>query len=535
MAFGTSGVLGIEIGSSQIRMVRGTLLGETLRILDFAVDEILIPNLDDSSRQIDAIVERKQFRSLPAALTLSGPGVVHRHLDLPHMPPNELALVVQREITSATGAGLDDTVFSWETIEGSDSNLKQVRVLVAIAPKLQIDAAQQLLARCRLKPALFTTAPLALLRALKFAHSGNKKSQVALYLGGQQGYLLGIKNGAWNFYREFSSQASEGPGDSLSYRTLLEEAVTEAARAVAYYRQRHREGEEVNFFLSGEKRLEELKARLEKETGIKAEIVKPGGSLDVRLLGQHAKLFGEFFPSFLIPLGLSVAAHLPQGINLVPKSVARMVGRPSVANINWSFVQRPVVALGLLVVLLAGYLALTGMERRYEALRRERSALYAQWLPAIQAAEETHALRDSEQLLAQSLGASRVVELKWVGLFRSLSRLTEMDTLFQSLALYKDAAGKWIITLKGEVASPDPFTAQTVFNRFYQGLKRLPYLQQIELLPLNVTTVKERIEKPAAKAPAKATPDGANQNPPEVLEIKKTKVEFEVRGEAKET
>ena len=362
-----SGILGIEIGASQIRLVRGELSGGSFKVLDFSLEEIVNPSPEETARQIEAIVQRKKFRSLPAAVTLSGPGVVHRHLDLPAMPHNEMALVVERETTAVGGGGGEETVFSWEVIEGNEgAKIQQVRVLVAIAPRQQVEAAQQLLERCSLKPVLFSTVPLVVLRALRFAHGEEKRSCVALYVGGQQGYLLGVKGGVWNFYREFSSRTAEGPGDTLSYRTLLEEAVTEANRAVLYYRQQHRSEAELSFLLSGERRLEELKARLEKETGIKGEIIQPGPRLDLSPLGQHAGMFRDFFPSFLIPLGLSAAAHVADGINLAPKTTRKSAARkPAFALPR---LQVPLMGLGLAGALLIGYLLLAWVGRGQENL-----------------------------------------------------------------------------------------------------------------------------------------------------------------------
>ena len=101
--------------------------------------------------------------------------------------------------------------------------------------------------------------------------------------------------------------------------------------------------------------------------------------------------------------------------------------------------------------------------------------------------------------------------------------------------------GKWVISLKGEVVSPNTYTAQAAFNRFYQGLKNSPYLEEIELLPLTVSIVKEKVVTPGKLAPEKKVPEGessaageAGEAKAEEQEVKKTKVAFEVRAQAKE-
>lgn len=528
MAFGTSGVLGIELGSDQLRVIHGALTGTSLSLYDFAGEEVLISNPENVPQQLALLVERKQIGSCPAALTLSGPGVVHRLLDFPAMPVSELAVVVEREMRLVGGPGSDDVVFDWEMIEERDSgNLKEMRVLVAIAPKSLVDGAQELLSRCRLKPALFTTPPVSLLRSLRFVQGEEKGLQAILYLLGQRGCLLGVKDGAWSFYREFSSRTAEG-----GVGGLFEEAVKEANRALLYHRQRYREAGEMGFLLSGGKGLEELQARLQRETGIHGEIVQPGPGVDLSPLGERGSMFRALFPSFLIPLGLVVAAHLPAGINLAPKAARKSVSRRP--SIDMSFFQRPGLALILLLVFLGVHMALVFTERYYRKLLEARTTLYAQWAPAIQASEESRDLRDNEKLLAQAIGSSRGGETSWTVLLKAVSRLAPRDLLLTSMSAQRDRdRGVWVITLKGQVVSHDSYSAQTAFNRFYQGLKGSPHFERVELLPLDISTLTERTESPGVKNPTPASAKAPAQNQPEGVEVKKSRVQFEVRAQSK--
>lgn len=528
MALGVSGVLGIELGSDQLRVIHGGLSGSRLRVYDFAAEELLISNPENAAQQLGALVERKKFSSFPAALTVSGPGVVHRLLDFPTMPLSELALVVGREMHLVGGAGAEEAAFDWEVIEEKDSgNLKEMRVLVAIAPQSQVRAAQELLAQCRLKPALFTTPPISLLRSLRFVQGEGKGLQAVLCVAGQQGYLLGVKDGTWSFYREFSSRSSERGKESL-----LEEAVREANRALLYHRQRYREGGEIGFLISGEKGFGDLQIRLQRETGIQGEVVRPGPEVDLAPLGERGNIFRDLFPSFLIPLGLIAAAYLPAGINLVPKAARKAVSRRP--SIDLSFFQRPGLALILVLAFLGVHLILHFTERHYQRVLRDRAALYEQWTPVIQASEESRFLRDNEKFFAQSIGSSRIGETSWIVLFKALSRLAPPDLLLQSMSLQREKdQGVWLVTLKGQVVSPDSYSAQTSFNRFYQGLKSSPHFERIELLPLEISTLSERVESQSTKNPGAPSLEPAAQTKPEGVEIKKTKVQFEVRAQSK--
>jgi len=528
MAFGTAGVLGIEIGSGQLRVIHGAVSGNALRVYDFAADEILIPNPENVPQQLGSLAERKGLRSCPVALTLSGPGVVHRLLDFPSMPASELAVVVEREMRLVGGSGAEDVAFDWEVIEERDTgSLKEMRVLVAIAPKTEVDRAQGLLIQCRLKPALFTTPPVSLLHALRFVRGEGKGLQAILYVLGQQGYLLGVKDGVWSFYREFSSRAAEKGGDAL-----FEEAAREANRALLYHRQRYRDGGEMGLLLSGEKALDELQARLQRETGIQGEVAQPGPGVDLSPLGERGKIFRDLFPSFLVPLGLVAAAYLPAGINLVPKAARKPVSRRP--SIDWSFFQRPGLALVILVVLLGVHLILVFTERYYQRLLAERTTLYTQWAPAIQASEESRTLRDNERLLTQAIGPSRGGDTAWMVLFKALSRLAPSDLVLYSMSLQRDKEkSTWLVTFKGQVVSADSYTAQTAFNRFYQGLKGSPYFERVELLPLDISTLTAKAEGQGARSPGASPTEAATQTQTAAVDIRKTKVQFEVRAQSK--
>ncbi|MGH7830743.1 MAG: hypothetical protein ACREP8_11255, partial [Candidatus Binatia bacterium] len=293
------------------------------------------------------------------------------------------------------------------------------------------------------------------------------------------------------------------------------------------------------FLLCGEKGLEDLQIRLKWELGVEGQIAGPGPALDLSPLEERGSIFRDLFPSFVIPLGLVGAFYAAPGINLFSKGARRWVPTKPNIHIDSSFVFRPIPIVTALILFLILHLFVAFAERGVKTRLAERRALYAQWLPAIQAAGESRSLHESQTLLTQAVGSSRIAEPGWVGLFKAISRLAAPDLILQSMNVQRDK-GKWVISLKGEVVSPNTHTAQAAFNRFYQGLKDSPYLEEVELLPLTVAIVKEKIVTPEKKAPESSPPaEEAGEAKGEELrtegvEVKKTKVEFEVRAQAKE-
>jgi Tfp pilus assembly PilM family ATPase len=511
MAFGKAGVLGVEVGLDRLRVVRGAVSGPSLQIYDFATEEILVASPENVAQQLEALISRRGFRSFPAALTLSGTGVVHRLLEYPIMPMKELDAVVARDIGTVGGGDQKNIVFDWEVTEESISgNLKQLRVLVAMAPRAQVDGALRFLNQCHLKPALITTAPVSLLRVLKFVEGGKLGLRIFLYLGVRQGCLLGIRDGVCSFYREFSSRSSEG-----EISAFVGEATREANRALLYFKQQYREGRAIDFLLGGENGLEDVKARLQKEIRTEGVIVNPARGLDLDPLEERGKIFRDLFPSFVIPVGLVAAASVKTGINLVPKQARTRVNRwPSV---DVPFVRRPVSAMLILLVLVGFHLFLVRIGRSYERLLGERATLYAEWLPAIRAAQESQPLHKNQILLEQSLGLKAIGEPSWIFLFKTMSNLAPPGLVLQSMSVRK-AKEKWHVGLKGEVVSTEGYKAQVAFNRFYQGLKSYLRMEKIELLPLNISTVEE--------APTESATDPQREK----VKVKKTKVQFELGG-----
>jgi len=194
-----------------------------------------------------------------------------------------------------------------------------------------------------------------------------------------------------------------------------------------------------------------------------------------------------------------------------------------------SFLRRPALFAGILLLLAVVHLILVFTERRQQRLLENRAALYAEWLPAIRGAEEARSLRDNERLLAESLGSTQVSRTSWVVLFKLLSRLAPTDLVLQSVNLQKES-GEWRISLKGQVVSPDSYAVQASFNRFYQGLKSSPYLERIELLPLEIGTLTEKVPGATEAGTAVTGPEGATKVKSEGAEVQKARVQFEVRG-----
>ncbi len=117
----------------------------------------------------------------------------------------------------------------------------------------------------------------------------------------------------------------------------------------------------------------------------------------------------------------------------------------------------------------------------------------------------------------------------WVMLFKTLSRLAPPDLIFTTLSVGRDN-GEWQINLKGEVVSSEAYDAQLAFSDFYRSLKGSLRLEEIELLPLKMSTVKETVQV-SGETELDVLPGGEVPPVGQGTEIEKTKIQFEVRGQ----
>lgn len=512
-------ILGVYLGSKGLLVVRGSASDSGFTVTDFVHDEILVRHAETVTQQLRGLIESRRLRSSLAAFGLSGPQVLHRLLELPPIPIKELGPIVAREMRAAGAMEAEEVVFDWELVErGDKAAAKGVRVLAAIAPRSQVEQILEMAAQCLLRATLVTTVPIALLRSLRFLNDGANGVKAVIYMGQREGHLLGVENGSWGFHRDFSSRVAEG-GDSK----LDDEALREANRAILYSRQRYGDKAEMGFLVSGETGVKEVQQRLQRELGARAEVVRPAGNLDLTSLGGRAAAFRDDFPQWIIPLGLAAAATR-RGINLLPEKTARrpVTWRPS---IKLPAMDRPLLPIVVLGALLVAHFLLVRSERYYRRLLGERVALYAQWLPVTRAAEESRELRENERLFAQHLDRDHFGDTRWALLFKVLSRIAPSELTLQSMTLQRESE-KWLVTIKGEVVSLDPYAGQTAFNRFYQGLKVSSYFERVDLGPPVVSTVSQRIE-----GAAKTGPSGdADEKAADSREVKKTKIAFEIRA-----
>ena len=105
-------VLGLEITSSQIKLVEANTSEPPIRVLNFGLTDLFSPHEDNIIQQIKGIIEKGWFKSKRVNIAISHPSMIHRLITLPPMPREEMGMVVGREVKSQPG----EVFFDWQII-----------------------------------------------------------------------------------------------------------------------------------------------------------------------------------------------------------------------------------------------------------------------------------------------------------------------------------------------------------------------------------------------------------------------------------
>ncbi|MBI2998925.1 MAG: hypothetical protein HYY46_10840 [Deltaproteobacteria bacterium] len=495
LGYGRKSVVGIEVGSSELRLIEADMDSLPLTLRRIVRVETLSPDPENIARQIRGLLQQNEIKSDFGALSLSGPEVIHRVLEIPLMPRSEMRAVVEREVLRESRQASGPMAHGWYPIgEVEEAGVKKVRVLVVIAPKSLVEGAEELLRLCGFKRWLITSTPLALLQSIRAFYFGAGGVVGLMHIGESMGYLLFARHGSWGFCQEFP----------LHPPPLLDQLTLELKRGQHFYRQKFPAGRIEGIIISG-KRSERLKPAIEGQLDLELEVFDPARNLDLSQLRNVEK---EDFSSFASLLGLVSESPRRAEINLATPAPSPWLD---------SRVQGAVAA-GLSIAV-AGLLLFQSiavskevgtLRSRLNQKRQELGALQT----ALKQAEEQKALAALAQELARFRGQQGDAS-SLLPVFQYLSMIVPDEMVFTSLT-FIPAGDRWEIRIKGQVIAAEFYRAQTVFNQFYLNLVSSLLLESVELPPFSVSVVDA---KGALRRP--------DQGQQEVGE-KKSKIDFEV-------
>ena len=126
----TTGSLGVDIGSSAVKVARLEGSKENCKVLGFGIEKIIDKNLRDALSK--ALVKAKASPEQRAVLSVAGQGVVSRYIEIPMMSKAELESSMKFEIEKYVPFAMAEVVSDYAVIQEMKDKAK-MSVLVAAA------------------------------------------------------------------------------------------------------------------------------------------------------------------------------------------------------------------------------------------------------------------------------------------------------------------------------------------------------------------------------------------------------------------
>ncbi len=506
--------LGVEITSSQIKLVAADASVQPAKILDFVLVDILSPHPDNIAQQIKAIVKGKKFKTREANIAISHSSIIHRLTTLPPMPEEEMEMIISRGVNQAKHFQ-EEPVFDWHIIrEVEEEGVEKKEILFAIAPSDVVYQKISLIESAGLNCNLLTTIPLILLNSIKLIPDGDQGTIAILHIGKDRGYLIFARQGRWSFSREFSQE--EGFNE--------QQILSEVKRSFHYFKKQFR-GEEPNRIkinVEGDEDLHQIKESLRRNLAVEVEELDPTYGLDLTLVEGRIKDWESFFPGLAIAMNLALQYPDDSVIDLIP---------PQVKERKREFKRKVMLRVAAAILLLGLIVSYGRLHLRLSAqnkilLQNETSLKNLQ--PII---KETQQLENRRIWNNKSLAFLEDLNTKqthWAKALQQLSLIVSDKMVFHSLEAKREG-DEWQIVIKGEIVAPDSFTLQKSFNLFYSPIKSSTIFSQVELMPMNIIQLEEEKKD-------KRTYRRGKEDKPEVFDPSADKVRsfFEIRFRIKD-
>lgn len=142
MLLGNGTVLGIDIGSSSIKLVELEEIGTTYNLKNFgealltqgAIVNKTIENPEAISNSLSSLIDELEIEADDAAVSISGKPVVLRRVSLPQMSDSELKKSIKWELEQISSQASNDYTYDYKVISTKDSSDK-IDVLIVAADK----------------------------------------------------------------------------------------------------------------------------------------------------------------------------------------------------------------------------------------------------------------------------------------------------------------------------------------------------------------------------------------------------------------
>ena len=213
----TKPLIGIDIGSHAIKLVRFARTGNSYQLLDLALLPIppdtvvdgVIGDLPGVQGMLRRLITLENITDKDVALALSGHSVIVKKVQMVRMSEEELANAMPYEAEQHIPFDVYDVNTDFQILSANDTNPNrsgQMEVLLAAAKKGHVDELSQVARGANLSPVVIDVDMLALINAFELNYPDEMNGHVIslVHLGASMMTVLIVKDGLSIFQRDIA-------------------------------------------------------------------------------------------------------------------------------------------------------------------------------------------------------------------------------------------------------------------------------------------------------------------------------------------
>ncbi len=247
--FKTNNLVGLDIGSSSVKVVQLKRTGEQLSLINLALEEIPLEVQEEADADVKndlvADIVKKMFKehnihTKDVVTSLPGDDAIVRYVKLPFMSDEELKNVISYEAEQYIPLAIDQVVLDFDRLgEIEEDGQKKLEILLVAAKEEIVDRHLDLLKRAGLNPMVIDVDSFALSNAfernyghlegetISLVHMGAKLTTINILEEGVSHLTRDIQVAGNNFTREIQREFGVSLAEADELKRLQGKVLTE--------------------------------------------------------------------------------------------------------------------------------------------------------------------------------------------------------------------------------------------------------------------------------------------------------------------
>jgi type IV pilus assembly protein PilM len=329
MAFEGKNLVGVDIGTSSVKVVQVRESGKGVHLLKYGAEPLPPQSLVDghvmnSGAVVDAL--RKLFKDLrisqkDVALAIAGNSVIIKKLNLPLMKQEELEEQIQWEAEQHIPYDISEVEIDYNVL-GQNAEAGQMDVLLVAAKKDQIQDLLEVAKEAKLRPAVVDIAAFVLQNTYELNYGFNPGETIALINvgaevttvnivhGNMPQFTRDISNGGNSITEEIQKQLQVGFDEAEAYKAggdlNSHEVVPQEVNGIIYMATTNRGEVERIFVTGGTAKIPYLRVAIERRSRMPVELMDPFRRVQFDERQFRADVLRSQAPQATIGLGLAL-------------------------------------------------------------------------------------------------------------------------------------------------------------------------------------------------------------------------------------